>query len=133
MSKRLWVCFCLLSLAILLAACDSGPDVRITHIFYDGAVPSVESDEYVEISNLGDRPQNLEGWVLKDISEGYPSFAFPYYILDPDASVRVYTNEIHPEWGGFSFGYGRAIWNNSQPEVAALYDEQGREVFRRSY
>jgi len=110
-----------------------GSDVRITYIFYDGLVPRVESDEYVEITNLGDEPQDLAGWVLKDISEGYPSFTFPSYILAPGASIRVYTNEIHPEWGGFSFGYGKAIWNNTDPDVAALYDAQGQEVSRKSY
>lgn len=108
-------------------------DVQITHIFYDGLVPRVESDEYVEITNLGTEPQNLAGWVLKDISEGYPSFTFPNYILEPGAHVRVYTNEIHPEWGGFSFGSGKAVWNNKEPDVAALYNAQGEEVSRKSY
>ncbi|GAI39221.1 unnamed protein product, partial [marine sediment metagenome] len=97
-------------------------DVQITYIFYDGLVPRVESDEYVEITNLGDQPQDLAGWVLMDISEGYPSFIFPSYTLLPGESIRVYTNEYHPEWGGFSFEYSRAIWNNTEPDIAVLYD-----------
>jgi len=101
--------------------------------FYDGLVFRAESDEYVEITNLGDQPQDLAEWELRDISEGYPSFIFPSYILAPGKSIRVYTNEYHPEWGGFSFEYGRAIWNNSEPDVAVLYDKQGKEVSRRSY
>ena len=109
------------------------PNVQITHIFYDGLVPRVESDEYVEITNLGDEPQDLAGWILKDISEGYPSFTFPSYILAPGKSIRVYTNEYHPEWGGFSFEYSQAIWNNTEPDIAVLYDNQGREVFQISY
>ena len=108
-------------------------DLQITHIYYDGLVPSVESDEYVEITNLGDMPQDLAGWVLMDIDEGYPSFTFPSYMLEPGESIRVYTNEIHPEWGGFSFGYGSAVWNNSSPDTAVLYDDQGVEVSRKSY
>ena len=91
-------------------------NVQITYIFYDGLVFRAESDEYVEITNLGDQPQDLAGWMLKDISEGYPSFIFPSYNLAPGKSIRVYTNEYHPEWGGFSFEYGRAIWNNNEPE-----------------
>jgi beta-lactamase superfamily II metal-dependent hydrolase len=110
-----------------------GSNVQITKIFYDGLVYRVESDEYVEITNLGSEPQDLAGWVLKDISEGYPSFTFPHYVLTPGAAIRVYTNEIHPEWGGFSFGYGKAIWNNTNPDVAALYNAQGQEVSRKSY
>ncbi len=108
-------------------------NVQITYIFYDGLVPNVESDEYIEITNLGDQPQDLTGCVLIDISDGYPSFTFPSYILAPDESIRVYTNEYHPEWGGFSFEYPRAIWNNSEPDVAMLYDNQGKEVSRKSY
>jgi len=72
------------------------PNVQIAYIFYDGKVPRVESDEYVEIVNLGDEPQDLTGWVLKDISDGYPTFTFPPYILKPGERIRVYTNEIHP-------------------------------------
>ncbi len=108
-------------------------NIQITHIFYDGLVPRLESDEYVEITNLGDQPQDLAGWVLVDISEGDPSFTFPSYILAPGKSIRVYTNEYHLEWGGFSFKYRRAIWNNTEPDVAALYDNQGKEVSRKSY
>ena len=111
----------------------AGSDVQITYIFYDGVVPRVESDEYVAIKNLGDTPQDLAGWVLKDISEGYPSFTFPSYVLASGQSIRVYTNEIHPEYGGFSFDYGKAIWNNSDPDTAVLYNAQGQEVSRKSY
>ncbi|GAH31661.1 unnamed protein product, partial [marine sediment metagenome] len=91
-------------------------------------MPYVESDEYVEITNLGDQPQELTGCVLMDISEGYPSFTFPSYILAPGKSIRVYTNECHPEWGGFSFEYSQPIWNNSEPDVAVLYDNQGKDI-----
>ena len=121
--------------AVLLAlgACAQGPDVQITHIFYDGLVPRVESDEYVEITNLGKQPVDLKDWMLTDISEGNPSFTFPSYILAPDKSIRVYTNEYHPEWGGFSFGYGKAIWNNTEPDVAVLYDNQGNVISQKSY
>jgi hypothetical protein len=119
---------------LILEACTSAKGVQITCVFYDGLVPNVESDEYVEITNLGDQPQDLAGWMLMDISEGYPSFIFPSYILAPTKNIRVYTNEYHSEWGGFSFKYGRAIWNNSEPhDVAVLYDKQGKEVFRGSY
>jgi len=52
---------------------------------------------------------DLKDWILKDISEGYPSFTFPPNVLQPGKSVRVYTNEIHPEYGGFSFHSGTAV------------------------
>jgi len=118
---------------LIVGGCVPAPDVQITYIFYDGLVPRAESDEYVEITNLGDQAQDLAGWMLKDISEGYPSFTFPSHVLALGESVRVYTNEYHPEWGGFSFEYGRAIWSNSEPDVAVLYNKEGKEVTRKSY
>jgi competence protein ComEC len=111
-----------------------GNNVQITNIFYDGLVYRTESDEYVEITNLGSEPQDLAGWVLKDISDNGPSFTFPSYVLDPGQSIRVYTNEIHEEYGGFSFGYGQAIWQNDPPhDVSVLFNDQGIEVSRMSY
>jgi hypothetical protein len=112
---------------------SSGSNVQITYILYDGVVYQTESDEYVEITNLGNTSQDLEGWVLTDMSEGYPSFTFPSYVLASGAKIRVYTNEIHSEWGGFSFGYGKAVWNNSSPDTAVLRNAQGQEVSRQSY
>ena len=133
MRKTLIIVVLLATALLVLGACTSASDVQITYIFYDGLVPRTEFDEYVEITNLGDKPQDLANWELKDISEGYPSFIFPACILAPGKSIRVYTNEYHPEWGGFSFEYGRAIWNNSEPDVAVLYNSQGKEVSRKSY
>ncbi len=133
MGKTRVIGILLITTLLLLGACTSARNIQITYIFYDGLVPRAESDEYVEITNLGDQPQNLAGWALKDISEGYPSFTFPSYILAPGKSIRVYTNEYHPEWGRFSFEYGRAIWNNSESDVAVLYNKQGKEVSRKSY
>ena len=133
MRKTLVVAVLLAAVLLVLGACTRGRDIQITYIFHDGLVPGTESDEYVEITNVGDQPQGLAYWVLKDISDGHPSFTFPPYTLAPGESIRVYTNEYHPEWGGFSFEYGRAIWNNIQPDTAVLYDSQGEEVSRKSY
>ena len=102
-------------------------------IFFDGVVPRSEADEYVQILNTGDSPVQLEGWRLRDIADGSPSFTFPSYTLSPGQRIRVYTNELHPEWGGFSFRRGSAIWNNRNPDVAGLFDPGGREVSRKSY
>ena len=109
------------------------PDVRIASIFFDGEVPRFEPDEYVEIVNLGGTAQQLAGWRLVDISDEGPEFTFPSRLLEPGAAVRVYTNEVHPESGGFSFGRGTAIWNNCDPDTAGLYDQSGELVSTGSY
>jgi len=55
-------------------------------------------------------------------------------ILYPGQTILVFTDEIHCQTGGFSFGYGQGnIWDNLKPESAVLYDAAGREVSRRSY
>ena len=96
-------------------------------------VPSTESDEYVEIANLGNAAQQLLEWQLVDLFDGGPTITFSSRILNPGEAIRVYTNEVHPEWGGFSFGHGSAIWNNSQPDMAALYNQEGALVSTKSY
>jgi len=117
---------------LILEACDRA-GVQITCIFYDGSVPRAEPEKYVEITNLGDQPQVLAGWELQDISGGYPSFTFPSYILASSESIRVYTDEYHPEWEEFSSEYDRVIWSNSKPDIATLYNREGKEVSRKSY
>ena len=107
-------------------------DIAIDCIFYDGSL-SVEADEYVQIINPTGVAVDLAGWRLTDLDEGYPSLVFPSYLLQPGAAIRVYTNEDHPEWGGFSFGSGNAVWNNAEPDVAGLFDPQGRQVSVKSY
>jgi hypothetical protein len=146
-------------------AATSSP-VLITYIRYKGTVyPSdpeegfcyerVEPDEYVVIKNLGETYVKMGGWVLKNITKGYPSFTFPLdFTFGPGQIIRVYTNEVYPEceawqeFGGsskapycenpgkiwFSFNWGAGdIWSNETPNVAVLYDAQGNEVSRKSY
>ncbi|MBM3945122.1 MAG: hypothetical protein FJ317_06490, partial [SAR202 cluster bacterium] len=80
-------------------------------VFYNGTVPLVESDEYVQIGNLGAETVNLGGWTLVD-SDGDPAFTFPPYDLPPGRNIRVYTNELHGESGWFTFGFPQALWGN---------------------
>tara|TARA_B100000949_G_scaffold224106_1_gene227191 strand:- start:157 stop:987 length:831 start_codon:yes stop_codon:yes gene_type:complete len=111
----------------------SRQQIVIECVFYDGLVSRTEADEYVQIANVGEATVDLAGWRLVDIADGTPSLRFPSYTMMPGAKIRVYTNQRHLEWGGFSFGKGRAVWNNRDPDVAALFDDQRQEVSRRSY
>ena len=105
-------------------------------IFYDGVVPRSEADEYVQIVNNGSETVNLEGWKLKDLGNRGPEFTFEgSYLIAVREEIRVYTDQIHPRWGGFSFNRKSAIWINdhNNPDTAGLFDPSGREVSRRSY
>jgi hypothetical protein len=117
-----------------------------------------EPDEYVEIKNLSDSPQDISGWVLKNLTKGEPAFIFPTLLpcscewydnyedcikncypqraceIEPRESIRVYTGEVHHESGGFCFHYFLGdIWDNQIPDTAVLYNSEGQEVSRKSY
>ena len=99
--------------------------VSIVCIFFDGVVSRQEPDEYVEIVNASETDRDLNGWRLVDVSDDGPTFTFPAIVVPAGGRVRVYTNEVHEDWGGLSFGRGTAIWSNSEPDTAGLYDDAG--------
>ena len=146
---------------------DFNCPVQITKISYKGTDYTrtlesgnkiVEFDEYVEIKNESDSPQNIAGWMLKNITKGAPEFVFPpllpcsceFYsdfedcieecytlhpcVIEPRESIRVYTAAVHYESGGFNFNYFPGdVWNNETPDTAVLYNLEGQEVSRKSY
>ncbi len=108
------------------------PDVRIVGMLRDGVKGRNEPDEYVEIANLGNAPQDMTGWMLVSERRGNDRgqiFYFPRgFILQPGQHCRVYTNEYHPEYCGLSFNHRGAVWNNSKPDAALLVDNHGNVV-----
>ncbi len=92
--------------------------VVIADVFYDGVVPMVESDEYVELKNNGSEDVDLKGYRISG-SKGDETFVFPSYVLGTGESVKVYTNQ-----GDLNFGSDQAIWNNSG-ETVYLYSADG--------
>ena len=109
------------------------PDVRVVCILFDGAVDRTEADEYVETTNVGGGPQDLAGWSLIDVTQGAPKLVFPSFVLQPGGVIRVYTDMVVSEWGGFSFGRKSAVWNNDSPNTAALYDQNNQLISSKSY
>ena len=107
--------------------------VAIQCIWFDGEVPRAEADEYVQIVNSAGQTVDLEGWRLEDIADGRPTYEFPAFGLSPGQTVRVYTDQVHQQWGGFSFGYGNSIWSNTDPDTAGLFDSGGNLVSTASY
>lgn len=101
----------------------SNSSIIIDLIHYDGQVPQVESDEFIVVKNTGLQSVEITNW---KINAGSPSqeFIFPAFLLQAGQSCRVYTNQVHPESCGFSFGIDQPIWSN-QGECGYLYDPQG--------
>jgi hypothetical protein len=104
--------------------------VQISHIEFDGTTRN-EPDEYVEITNTGSEPVNITDWELQDTS-GTREYKWEQYTIQPGTTIRVYTNEIHSDTGGFSFGSPQALWRNAG-DVADLLDADGQLVFRYTY
>jgi hypothetical protein len=125
------------------AATSPSPGVMgtfaITGVNYDGKIPTTEADEYVVITNGSKSPVDASGYYVYVATTGTqgPTYTFPKgaassSIIKPGASVRIYTNEIHKETGGYSFGSGKAIWNN-RGGVAVLKDSNGKKLGVFSY
>ncbi|MBE9209069.1 lamin tail domain-containing protein [Nostoc sp. LEGE 06077] len=107
--------------------------VEITNLVYKNQVKRTQSDEYVEITNQDKAPADVSGWQIASGVGRNKAFTFPQGTrLAPGQSVRVYTNEIHPESGGFSCGSGVSLWKDSGDE-ARLLDAQRNVVSGLAY
>jgi hypothetical protein len=71
---------------------------------------------------------DIRGRCVRDWEQG---LYFPTYTMAAGQECRVYTNEVHSEWCGFSFGSPSALWSNSG-DCGYLYDD-GSLVSTRCY
>ena len=118
----------------LSAAAVSSPIV-ISDINYDGKVPTTESDEYVVLTNAAKEAMDISGYYVYVATSGTQgaTFTFPAgSMVKGGSSVRIYTNEIHKESGGYSFGSGKAIWNN-RGGLDVLKDAKGGKLGEFKY
>lgn len=107
--------------------------VVITEVAYKGKVKRAQSDEYIEIANQGVSAVDISGWKVTSAASDRQVFVFPDGTqLAAGQTIRVYTDQVHPETGGFSFGSGTAIWND-KGDRGTLFDAEGREVSTWSY
>lgn len=114
--------------------------IVISSINYDGQVPKTESDEYIVITNNSQSPIDISGYYVYVATTGTqgPTFTFPTTkksnptVLKAGESARIYTNEIHKESGGYSFGSGKAIWSN-KGGLAVLKDGAGKKIGEFKY
>lgn len=116
-------------------AASKAGTVRISDIFYDGKVPRTESDEYVVLQNSSKSVIDVSGYSLYPATTGTQgsTFTFPKgSTIQPNSSVRIYTNEIHKETGGYSWGSGKALWSNSGG-LAVLNDANGKKLGEFKY
>jgi hypothetical protein len=117
--------------SLQIAGRQDNSAVKITNVFYNGVKGNTEPDEYVEITNTGSQPVDITDWVLQD-PKGDDEYKWEGFTIQPGQIIRVYTNEVHPESGGFTFGSSQALWANSGG-TAELYDSDRQLVSRYPY
>lgn len=113
----------------------SGSGIGIADIHYDGIVPKTEADEYIVISNSSRDNVDVSGYFIYPATTGTQgsTFYFPQgSVIKGGSSIRVYTNEIHKESGGYSFGSGKALWSNNGG-LAVLKDASGKKLAEFKY
>ncbi|ONK14395.1 lamin tail domain-containing protein [Streptomyces sp. MP131-18] len=99
----------------------------ISHVEVGGDRSRQEADEYVEILNGGAEQVDISGWTLRADEAGH-AFTFPPgSTVGPGRRVRVYTNEVNREYGGYSYGIGQQVWNE-EGDTALLEDANGNMV-----
>ena len=110
---------------------QNNKSVQITKLNFDGTKGPKEPDEYVEIANTSKAPVDLTDWTVQALSHN-DEYKWNSYVLQPGTSVRVYTNEVHNDSGGFSFNSLNPVWLNSG-DIAELRDGDGVLVSRYAY
>lgn len=116
-------------------AAPKSTGIIISDIFFDGKVPKTEADEYVVVQNSSKDVVDISGYILYPATSGTQgsTFIFPKgSTIKPNSSVRVYTNEIHKETGGYSWGSGKALWSN-KGGLAVLKDSSGKKLGEYKY
>jgi hypothetical protein len=117
---------------VAVLARTGAPDIAITQVRYKGEVKYTQADEFVEIINRGTAPGDISGFVLGADDRGQDFTFPPGTVLQPGQRIRVYTNQVHPEWGGFSYGINKPIWND-KGDKAALRGTDGTVVSTYGY
>ncbi|MFG3391758.1 lamin tail domain-containing protein [Streptomyces parvus] len=110
-------------------------DVVIRDVRFKGQVAGSQADEYIEVVNRSAVMAPVDGSVVNAGQIGQ-DFTFPIgsgtAALAPGIPTRIYTNEIHPEWGGHSFATKSGIWND-KGDTGEVRNAQGTVLARYSY
>ena len=81
--------------------------------------------EFVDLQNAGETVIDLSGWKL--VSEKGSQECKLAGMLQPYEVFRIFSGAEQP---GFSCGFEKPIWEDSEPDPAILYDPDGVEVDR---
>jgi Lamin Tail Domain/Secretion system C-terminal sorting domain/Bacterial Ig-like domain len=96
------------------------PQVAISEIMFNPPETNVDSLEYLEITNFGSSPINLNGWKLTPPGV---DFTFPNVTINPGQYIVIATDSLaFLNFYGFSaYDYAQAL-NNSPGDTLRLFD-----------
>ena len=94
---------------------------------YIVAVNSIE--EYVDIQNQGNGPQELTGWKLLSERDGQEC-RLERVTVQPGETLRIWALLADSGRGGYNCGFTQNIWSNTEPDAAVLFNPDGLEVSR---
>jgi endonuclease YncB( thermonuclease family) len=86
-----------------------------------------KQEEYVVIQNVGASDVDLAGWML--VSERGNQECNLLGVIGAGDIWKIWSGSGQGD--GFSCGYNKPIWNNSETDPAVLYNAQGIEVNRK--
>ncbi|MCZ7668257.1 MAG: lamin tail domain-containing protein [Chloroflexi bacterium] len=112
-----------------LSSPETTGDVQITYAYYAGNDPN-EPNEFIEVKNNDTHSVQLHNWTLTNVED--ETFSFPYLVLQPGQVCRIYTNEYHTQWCGFTFEQGNEVWSN-EGDTITLNNEAGQAIDTCSY
>ncbi|SDW04133.1 micrococcal nuclease [Haloarcula vallismortis] len=111
---------------------ESASGVEIANIHADAAGNDNENlnDEYVTLTNTGDRPVALSDWTVSD--DAGHQYTFTNLTLDPKGSVTLYTGSGTDTGAERYWDRNGAVWNNDGDTVS-VRNASGETILRQSY
>ena len=83
-----------------------------------------DSPDWIELTNTGDSPVNLQGWSLMDDPDKLNPFTFPDFTLEPGQYVIVYASGNLQTSGDFHTPFRLS----ASGDRVLLFDSEGRAV-----
>jgi len=112
-------------------AVEAGETAQNPEIIGSGPVVIIALDkvqEYVEIQNISDTPQDLTGWNI--FSERDSQKCNLAGELKAGDTLRIWALAINAAQGGYNCGFSREIWHDTEPDTAILYNADDVETSR---
>lgn len=104
--------------------------VESVHADASGNDHENENDEYIVFRNTGESPLDLSGWTVSD--EADHTFTFPDVVVQPGATITLYTGSGETTNTEAYWGSGSAIWNNGGDTII-VENAEGETVIRYEY